>query len=213
MILNEPKMKLLLVNFTKNYQFATRIKLNNTNIQQVNQVKILGTIISEDFSWNANCENIIKKCNMRMQLLQTVASFGANERDLKHIYIQFIRTILEGSCQVWYSGLTKKNISDLERCQKSAVKIISQNYTTYKKTLKSLNMDTLKSRYEMLTLRFATNAITHDKLKHFFPLNKKTHHMKTRKTEVFQKIHTLTERYEKSPIVHMQKILNEKIIK
>ena len=74
-------------------------------------------------------------------------------------------------------------------------------------------MDTLKSRYEMLTLRFAKQAMNHDKLKHYFTLNKKTHHMKTRKMEVFEKIHTLTERYKKSPIVHMQKILNEKIIK
>ena len=63
-----------------------------------------------------------------MQLLRTAANIGASESDLKHIYIQYIRPILEGSCQVWSGALTLQNITDLERCQKSAMKIVHRNY-------------------------------------------------------------------------------------
>ena len=60
MILNEPKMKSMLVNFTRKYQFSTRMKLNNTNIQQVDSVKILGTILSDNLTWNENSKAITK---------------------------------------------------------------------------------------------------------------------------------------------------------
>ena len=45
------------------------LELNDTNIEQVKNFKVLGTILSDDLSWDANCSAIIKKCNSRMQLL------------------------------------------------------------------------------------------------------------------------------------------------
>ena len=60
MILNEPKMKSMLVNFTHKYQFSSIMKLNNTNIQQVDSVKILGTILSDNLTWNENSKAITK---------------------------------------------------------------------------------------------------------------------------------------------------------
>ena len=144
-----------------------------------------------------------------MQLLHVAASFGATENDLKQIYIQFIRSILEGSCQVWSGSLTAKNMSDLERIQKSAVKIICPRYTNYNQCLKHLKMVNLKSRYKTLTLNFARKAKSHDKLKHMFPTNDKIHNMKTQKTEVYKKTHANTQRFMKSPILYMQSLLNE----
>ena len=38
--------------------------------------------------------------------------------DLKTIYIAYIRSILEKSCAVWNSGLTEKNVQDIERVKK-----------------------------------------------------------------------------------------------
>ena len=36
----------------------------------------------------------------------------------------YIRSILEQSCTVWNSGLTEENVKDIERVQKSALKLI-----------------------------------------------------------------------------------------
>ena len=122
MKLNEKKTKIMLVNFTKKYQFATRIKLKDSNVEQVRHAKILGKIISDDPTWNKNCAAIIKKCNMRMQLLRVVASFGTEKEMLKQIYIQIIRVILKGYCPVWDGSLTSKNRKSLERIQKQCLK-------------------------------------------------------------------------------------------
>ena len=77
MVLNKPKMKNMVINFTKKYQFVTRMKLDDTNIEKVSKVKILGTVLSNTLTWNENCKVIVKKFNTRMQLLKTAANIGA----------------------------------------------------------------------------------------------------------------------------------------
>ena len=55
MIISEKKTKMMLFNFTENYQFTTRLNLKGTKIQIVDQIKILGTIVNSNLSWNDNC--------------------------------------------------------------------------------------------------------------------------------------------------------------
>ena len=49
----------MIVNFTKNHQFHTRLQLNDKNIEIVKKMKILGTIFNDNFSWDENCAAII----------------------------------------------------------------------------------------------------------------------------------------------------------
>ena len=65
-----------------------------------------------------------KKADARMQLLCKVARFGAPMEDLKIIYVLFVRSILEQSAVVWHSSLTEDNRHDLERVQKSGIKVM-----------------------------------------------------------------------------------------
>ena len=207
MKLNKLKTKYMIINFTHKYKFATRLTLQSENIEQVHQAKVLGTILTDDMTWGPNCKAIVKKCNMRLQLLRQVSSFGTDPMVMKLIYIQYIRVILEGSCQVWSGSLTFKNKRDLERIQKISLKIIFPNMT-YKRAREVLNIETLERRRTDLTLRFAKNARHHPKMKHFFKLNPKTHDMKTRNPNIYS-IEANTERYQKSPILYMKKLLNE----
>ena len=176
MKLNKKKTTIMLVIFTKKHQFATRLKLSDTNIQQVSQFKVLGTILSNNLSWDANCAQIIKKCYSRMQLLRKVASFGTDPHIMKTIYTQIIRVVLEGSCQVWAGSLTIKNKKALERCQKLCLKIILPS-KTYKEVMKTLDIEDLETRRTRITLRFAKNARHHQKLNTHLRNNPKTHKM------------------------------------
>ena len=145
-----------------------------------------------------------------MELLRRVASFGTPAEDLKVIYILFIRSILEQSATVWHSSITDENKSDLERVQKSAVKIILQGkYFSYKKGLAQLGIESLDSRREQLCLNFAQKCTKNDKLKHMFPKNTKSHEMNTRHEEKYIVQHANTSRLQNSPLIYMQKLLNE----
>ena len=45
MLINQKKTKTMIFNFTDNYQFTTRLSLNQENIEVVTETKLLGTII------------------------------------------------------------------------------------------------------------------------------------------------------------------------
>ena len=61
MKLNEKKTKNLIFNFTKKYQFTTKLKVNDKNIDIPNEAKLLGTVITDKLTWDRNTEEIVKK--------------------------------------------------------------------------------------------------------------------------------------------------------
>ena len=54
MKLNSTKTKFMIVNFTNNYQFNTRISINETLLSCIDQIRLLGIELTEDLSWKAN---------------------------------------------------------------------------------------------------------------------------------------------------------------
>ena len=72
----------MVFNFTENFQFSTRLKLKGANIEFVDQMKILGTIINTRLSWDENCAAIISKVNARIQLIRVLQSFGASKEEM-----------------------------------------------------------------------------------------------------------------------------------
>ena len=210
MKLNEKKTKNMIFNFTKKYQFATKLSVNGENIEMVKETKLLGTYLTDDLKWDKNTSEIVKKGYQRMQLLYRAAAFTSNKQDLRRIYLTFIRSILEQSAVVWHSSLTVKNSLALERVQKAAVRVIlGKEYTNYKEGLKKINLENLKDRREQLCLRFAKNCLKNDKVRNIFPKNQTKHKMKKRKTKQFKISSAKTKRYKKSAIPFMVNLLNK----
>ena len=118
----------------------------------VQETKLLGTVITDQITWDRNTEELTKKDFKRMQLLNAAAAFTSNRKDLKDIYLTFIRSIVEQSAVVCHSGLSKRNKKDIERVQKAAVRVImGKSYKNYKKILSELKLDSLKTRRETRT--------------------------------------------------------------
>ena len=187
------------------------MKLKGEPLEVLNETKLLGTIISNDLKWNKNTEKIVKDANKRMKMIHVAAKFVNNDQDMVYLYKTFIRSILEYSAVVWHSSLSQNNISDIERIQKTALKVIlKERYTNYDSALKVLNLESLSKRREMLCLRFAKKSLKLQNFKKMFPLNnKKLHCMKQRREKKFYEKHANTERYMKSSIPYMQKLLNK----
>ena len=210
MIISQKKTKAMIINFTDNHQFTTRLQLKGENIEVVNKTKILGTIIKDDLSWDDNCALIIKKVNARMQLLRSVLSFGASTEEMVHLWTVFCRSVLEQSCVVWHGTLTQENIDDLERTQKTFCKLmLKEKYQTYEISLLLLNLDSLTERRNILSLKFAKSGIKNNKLNDLLPLTDKIHKMKTRKNEKYKVEFANTQRLKNASIITMQNLLNE----
>ena len=212
MKINQTKTKTMIFNHTNNYQFTTRLKIDNETLEIVNHTKLLGTIITNDLTWDQNTNYITKKAFARMELLKKLSKFQPPKEDLKQIYITYIRSLLEQSSTVWHSSLTVENSNDLERVQKVALKIIlKDSYKSYENALETLELESLASRRENLSLIFAQKCLKNPKMKYLFPPNNKTHEMKTRESEDFYVNHTNTTRLQRSPITYMQNLLNKEV--
>ena len=108
MILNEDKTKYMIFNFSKQ-QFSTRISLKNKQIEEVKEIKLLGTYITKDLKWNRNTKYLVKKAYSRMELLRQMTNFTKSRYDKLHIYKVYIRSVLEQACVVWNSSQSKKH--------------------------------------------------------------------------------------------------------
>ena len=173
-------------------------------------MKILGTIVKDNLSWDENCDLLTKKVNARMQLLRWVQSFGASLEEMTHLWILFCRSVLEQSCVVWHSSLTQDNIDDLERTQKTFAKLVLRDkYTTYKDSLIKLNLESLSERRQNLCLKFAKNGIKHNILSDLLPIHAKNHEMKTRNEEKYTVKFANTKRLKTGSVITMQNYLNE----
>ena len=94
-----------------------------------------------------------------MRILHKISEFSAPREDMITIYISYIRSILELSCQVWHFSLTQEDIEDLERVQKSALKIIlKEGYETYDQALETV----MSERREKMCMKFAKNCANNE---------------------------------------------------
>ena len=181
MKLNSRKTKCMIINPSRKNQFTTNLTLQGEPIEIVESYKSLGVYLSSDLKWDLNTSKIVQNGNMRMKMLHTAAKFTSNISDLKIIYNQYVRSVLEYGSNVWHSGLTQQNKSDIERLQKSSLKIIlKNNYQSYQQAMKFLNMESLDQRREKLNLRFAKKCLKIENMKSLFPLNTKSHGMNSR---------------------------------
>ncbi len=209
MKLNSKKTKNQIFNFSKKHQFSTDIRIKDDVIETINEIKLLGTTITSDLNWGKNTRKLITESNKRMQFLHRAKKFTNNIADLKKIYMLQVRSKLDQSAVVWHSSLSMKDRNDLERVQKSALRVIlGEKYTSYKHALDVMRIESLEMRRKNLCIKFAKQCLKNEKLKNMFPRNRKSHSMEKRSGEKFTVNKAFTERYKRSAIPSMQRLLN-----
>ena len=120
-----------------------------------------------------------------------------------------IRSKLDQSAVLLHSSLTQNNRDDLERVQKSAVKfILGDSYQSYESGLEKLGLEAIERRRDQICLKFAKQCLKIEKMKHFFVKNDSEHSMEKRSSNAFKVIRADTERFRKSAIPSMVKMLN-----
>ena len=198
----------MIINFSTKYQANTRLQMEDNVLEQVEQTRLLGVIIDQRFSWQANTSHIVQKAYKRMSLLHKLYEFAVPVKDLVEIYILYIRSVLESSAVVWNSSLTQGQEKELERVQKVALRIIlKEQYENYENALSTCSLLTLKERRNALCLSFAKKCIKNSKTSDMFPQN--TAYYNTRNSEKYHVTKAKTNRLAKSAIPYMQRLLNE----
>ena len=208
MALNTRKTKYMVVNFTKKYQFNTRITLDDNLLEEVQSCKLLGLTINNQLTWQQNTQDIVKKANTRMIILHKLFEFKLPIEEMVNIYVLFIRSVVEYSSVVWNSSITADECSCIERVQKTALRIIlNEDYLDYASALQISGLETLKDRRTKLSLNFAKKCLKNERNKDLFPINIKN--INTRPHEKFYVTPARSERLAKSAIPYLQRLLNQ----
>ena len=167
-------------------------------------------MINKRLEWSQNCKELVKKVNKRMVFLRKILSFGANRSEMVHLWKTYCRSVLEQSAVLWQGALTEQDTATLERTQKTFTKLIlRRKYESYQKSLLILDLPTLDKRRNYLCLNFAKRCIQNGKMSHLFPLNNRNKGYAIRRKLKYKIQFANTERYRKSPVIHMQRLLNE----
>ena len=124
-------------------------ELDNTVLAHVENTPYLGLLISNNLKWGNHINKICKKAN---------ASLGFLRRNLRHLpttckktaYLALVRSVLEYGAIIW-DPHTKKDIDQLERVQRCAVRFIANDYTSrtpgcMTELTRKLNLPLLKDR-------------------------------------------------------------------
>ena len=121
--LNVTKTKELIVDFRRKKEALLPLEINGSAVEQVQSFKFLGTVLSEDLSWEDNTTSIIKRCQQRLHFLRQLKKFHLPQKIMAQFYRAVIESILCFSITVWYGNTTAKEKHQLEHIVKTASKI------------------------------------------------------------------------------------------
>ena len=91
--------------------------------------------------------NILLKASKQLYLLKQLKRANVDTNSLIKFYCACIRSVLEHACQAFHSGLPNYLSKEIERTQKSALRIIYL-YVDYGKALEMENLERLKDQRE-----------------------------------------------------------------
>ena len=215
MKIKESKTLLMKFNFSRNLDFPPELMIEGfeNNLQVVEKTKLLGVVISNDLKWQENTSEICKKAYKRMWVLRRMKILDVDPLVMLEVYKKEIRAVLELAVPAWNSGLTQKQISEIERVQRVAIQIILSNSKTgksefsYSMGLVILDLEPLDIRRENLCRTFARRTLR-SKHSDIFNIRKNQHNTRLKKDYSENKCNT--KRFYNSPVNYLTRLLNDK---
>ena len=165
--------------------------------------------MTDDLKFERNTQDICKRAFARISMLTKLKYVGVSTPDLVDVFSLFIRSLLEYCCVVWHSTLTQEQSYDIERVQRTALKVIlGEEYIDYQTSLSRCGLETLHSRRQKRCLTFGLRSLKHSKHKAMFPPTNQDG-LEVRLKNKFHVNFAHKTRYQKSTISYIQNMLNE----
>ena len=142
MSVNHLKTKVMLFSRHRKYDFLPEMQLiQNSNIEVVEEMKIVGFILRSDMKTISNTNYIIGKAYGRMWIICRLKALGASRTRLLDVLQKQVLSVLHLAVPAWDCFLTCQERADLERVLKTGLRIIwGKEYTTFEQVLQASNL-------------------------------------------------------------------------
>ena len=182
-------------------------------LECLEETKLLGIQLQSSLKWNANTLAIYTKAMSKMWLLRRMKGLKLEPSLIFDYYAKEIRPLAEQGVIVWNSGLTKAQVSDIEKIQKVALLIIlGDKYSSYDVACKIFDISTLSSRRAQLCSSFAVKLFKGPRSEQFFTLANQRVNARNEKKLVNENICRTTRCYN-APHNYLNRLVNENIAK
>ncbi len=94
------------------------------HLEQVNSFKFLGVHITEDLTWSAHTDAVLKKAHQRLFFLRRLSKFGTSPSILRSFYTCTEESILTGCITAWFGNSTAGNRKALQRVVQTARHVV-----------------------------------------------------------------------------------------
>ena len=137
--------------------------LGQEKLNEVKSHKQLGVTFTKYMKFDEHIDNICSKAMQRLTALKKIGS-KLSRKNMRDIYLSFIRPILEFGWQLYINSSAQK-LNELEKVQRSAIIFVTGAYrhTNHTSVLKEAGVLLLSQRREELFIKFMHNHY-HDKV-------------------------------------------------
>ena len=210
MSINQKKTQAMLCNTRVKWDFIPELYLDNNQIEIVDEIKIVGYIMRSDMKTSSNTAYLVAKAFKRMWLIRRLKLLGASTVQLLDTLQKQVLSVLWLGAPAWFCQLTEHEKNDLDRVAKVALKIIyGDMYCGFENTLKLANIVKPTTQLLKMTKKFANRSAKHPKFSQWFQPVPEDMVSTRSKKNTFVQIPTRTDRYYKSPIPYLTRLLNE----
>ncbi len=122
--LNIDKTKELVVDYRRQSREHAPITIDKTPVERVSSFKFLCVHITEDLTWSAHTDAVLKKAHQRLFFLRRLRKFGTSPRILRSFYTCTVESILTGCITAWFGNSTAGNRRALQRVVRTARHIV-----------------------------------------------------------------------------------------
>ena len=170
MSVNHLKTKVMLFARHRKYDCMPELQLiPHTNIEVVEEMKIVGFLLRSDMKTISNTNYIIKKAYGRMWIIRRLKSLGASKTRLIDVLQKQVLSVLHLAVPAWDCFLTCQERADLERVLKTGLRIIWGNeYTTFDQVLQASNLRSLQDTRTRIVKKFIRKSAGNKKFSKWF---------------------------------------------
>ena len=215
MKINVGKTKIMLFNTSRLYDFQPEVLLPHTDsfLDVVENTRLLGIQISTDLKWAKQTKFLQDRANTKLWMLRRMKILNIDPDVIVDFYFKEIRSICEMACQVFHSGLTMNQSSDIEKIQKRALKLIlGDQYSTYNEACSLMSAEPLSDRRDTLCLNFMKRTVKGGQHEDIF-MPKTGSNMTRSSNQLIREYTCNTQRYFNSPLVYLSRLYNQSLKK
>ena len=158
--LNPTKSAVMVFRSKKMQPVSIQITIDTHHVPQVSDHRHLGVTFSETLSWTRHTDNIVHAASTKIGLLPRLRK-RLSPLIIRQLYLICIRPSLEYANVAW-CGLTKRDQERLEKCNRSAARLITQTMPSsdipHDILLPRAGIPTLLSRRQVASVKLAFTA-------------------------------------------------------